>query len=93
MNNDELREISRAADALGIINKAIATLQHGDRLYIVTDYSLNVRFNVDDAIVIPKDLLEEFKQKLLAYYAKRYNEIINELKPIDYGSETDRTNV
>ena len=93
MTREEFSRISKAADSLGIINRAIATLQNEDQLYIVTDYSLHVRLVPGDAITIPRELLDEFKQKLLAHYTKRYNKIINDLKPIDDESGTDKSNV
>ena len=82
MNKEDFKTVRNAADSLGIISRAISTLQNSDKLYIIEDYSIQNRFDYQDAIVIPQCLLDEFKERLIAYYAERYNVIVEELKTV-----------
>ena len=83
MNKEDFKKISDAADSLGIINRAISTLQNSEELYFVTDYSIiQMRLDPRDVISIPRCLIDEFKNKLIAYYAKRYNVIVEDLKKV-----------
>ncbi len=82
MDKDKLKQISSAADSLGIINRAVTTLQNTDELYIITDHSFKCGLYTGDAIVIPQCLVEEFKQKLLEYYAHKYNGTVDDLKKV-----------
>jgi hypothetical protein len=82
MDKDKLNQIRSAADSLGIIYRAVTILQKTDELYIITDYSIHCGLQPDDEIVIPRCLVEEFKQKLLDHYTRRYNEIVEDLKKV-----------
>lgn len=82
MDIGKIKKISFAADTLGIINRAVTTLQNTDELYIITDYSIKCGMSPGDTIVIPHCLVEEFKQKLLEYYVQKYNETVEDLKKV-----------
>jgi hypothetical protein len=82
MDKDKLKQISSAVDSLGVINRALTTLQNTDWLYVITDYSINCGLHPGDEIFIPQCLVEEFKQKLLDYYTQKYNEIVDDLKKV-----------
>ena len=82
MDKDKLKKISSAADSLGKINRAVTILQNTDELYIITDYSIKCGLHPDDEIVIPRCLVEEFRQRLLDHYTRRYNEIVEDLKKV-----------
>ena len=82
MDKGKIKKISFAADTLGVINRAVTTLQNTDELYIITDYSIKCGMYPGDAIVIPQCLVEEFKQKLLEYYVQKYNETVEDLKKV-----------
>jgi hypothetical protein len=82
MDKGKIKKISFAADTLGIINRALNTLQNTDELYLITDYSIKCGLHPGDEIVIPRCLVEEFKQKLLDHYTQKYNEFVEDLKKV-----------
>jgi hypothetical protein len=82
MDKEDFKIVNNAAGNLDIISRAISTLQNSNELYFITDYSIMNRFDTRDAIKIPQCLIDEFKDRLIAYYAERYNVIVEDLKKV-----------
>ncbi len=83
MTKEYIKRIQDVSFFMGMIGKAIAFLQNTDNLYVVSDYSVQVRTYNEEAIPIPKELTEEFKQRLVSYYTEEYNKYVKELKAIE----------
>lgn len=82
MKKEHIRTIQEASYFLGLIGKYIALLENTEELYIISYCSID-RFNIEDAIKIPKCLTKEFKQKLEAFFENEYSKYVNELKAIE----------
>lgn len=83
MNNEHIKTIQSTSLFIGTIGTAIALLQNSEKLYIVSDYSIQTGNRYNEAILIPKELIEEFKQRLTSYYTEEYNKYVKELKAIE----------
>lgn len=83
MNKEDISTLHKAAADIGMISRAISIIQYSENLYISNDDVFHSSFNYDGVIKIPESLKNDFKQKLLDYFAGKYNEYVSELKSIE----------